>query len=248
METKTNKKQSKTLQEVLKPYHSKNLLEAGLDEAGCGGLVSRVYACAVIWQTDLDPEIAEKLKDVKDSKKLSEKKRYLLRDLIEENVIDFGIGYTEASEIDKINILQARVLAMHRALNNLKIIPDHLLIDGNYFKDYTCPKTNQKINHTLIEKGDNKFLSIASASILAKCYHDDYILKLHKQYPMYGLNKNHGYGTTYHYKALKLYGPTPVHRMSFNLKLNDKKLKNDNNNENNNDDNNDENTDENNND
>ena len=158
---------------MLLPYLNENLIEAGCDEAGRGCLAGAVYAAAVILPKDFKNEM------LNDSKQLSEKQRYQLREIIEKEALAWAIGIVEPEEIDKINILNASFLAMHRAIDQLKITPEHLLIDGNRFNKY------KNIPHTTIVKGDGKYLSIAAASILAKTYRDDYMNRLHSEYPMY---------------------------------------------------------------
>lgn len=181
------------------------LIEAGCDEAGRGCLAGPVFAAAVILPADFECDI------LNDSKQLSEKVRYQLRPIIEEQAIAWGVGIVNNEEIDKINILRASFLAMHRAIDALKITPQYLLIDGNRFVAY------QQIRHTCIVKGDAKFLPIAAASVLAKTYRDDYMLELHKEYPCYGWDHNKGYPTVQHRDAIANHGVTPYHRLSFNL-------------------------------
>lgn len=180
-------------------------LEAGCDEAGRGCLAGSVFAAAVILPPDFECEL------LNDSKKLTDKQRYQLRPVIEENALAFAVGIVTAGEIDKINILKASFLAMHRAIDQLSLKPEHLLIDGNRFTPY------EGIDHTCIVKGDSKFQSIAAASILAKTYRDDYMDELHEKYPMYDWKKNKGYPTKKHRAAIAEYGPTAYHRMSFQL-------------------------------
>ena len=168
---------------MLLPYLNENLIEAGCDEAGRGCLAGAVYAAAVILPKDFKNEM------LNDSKQLSEKQRYQLREVIEKEALAWAIGIVEPEEIDKINILNASFLAMHRAVDQLKITPQHLLIDGNRFNKY------KDIPHTTIVKGDGKYLSIAAASILAKTYRDDYMNRLHSEYPMYAWDMNKGYPT-----------------------------------------------------
>lgn len=183
-----------------------NQIEAGCDEAGRGCLAGPVFAAAVILPSDFECEL------LNDSKQLSEKVRYQLRPLIEEQALAWAVGIVTHEEIDKINILNASFLAMHRAVESLKIIPEHLLIDGNRFKKY------ENIPHTCVVKGDGKFLPIAAASILAKTYRDDYMMQLHDEFPNYDWNKNKGYPTSKHRLAIEKYGVTPYHRLTFNLK------------------------------
>ncbi|MCH2044578.1 MAG: ribonuclease HII [Saprospiraceae bacterium] len=191
---------------MLKAYKDKTGIEAGCDEAGRGCLAGAVYAAAVILPKDFKSEL------LNDSKKLNEKNRYKLRTLIEEEAIDWAVGFVTEKEIDEINILNASFLAMHRAVNQLKTRPTRLLIDGNRFKPYP------KIQHECIVKGDGKFMSIAAASILAKTYRDDYMLGLHKQYDQYQWDRNKGYPTKAHREAVAKFGQTPFHRKSFKVK------------------------------
>lgn len=196
---------------MLLPYLNKELIEAGCDEAGRGCLAGAVYAAAVILPTDY---VNERLND---SKKLTEHQRYALREEIERDALAWAVGVVLPAEIDKINILNASFLAMHRAIDQLSIRPQHLLIDGNRFNKY------HDVPHTTVVKGDGKFLSIAAASVLAKTYRDDYMNKLHEEYPMYDWKGNKGYPTKKHREAIAKYGTTPYHRMTFNL-LGDEQL------------------------
>jgi len=180
-------------------------LEAGCDEAGRGCLAGPVVAAAVILPKDFSHPF------LNDSKQLSEKKRELLRPIIEKEAVAFGIGIVSHTEIDEINILNASILAMHRALDQLKTRPKHIIVDGNKFKPY------QDISHDWIIKGDAKFRSIAAASILAKTYRDAIMEKLHQEFPNYDWHKNKGYPTKFHREALKKHGITKYHRTSFNL-------------------------------
>ena len=182
------------------------LIEAGCDEAGRGCLAGPVFAAAVILPKDFHSE------ELNDSKQLSEKKRYELRKQIEESAICWAVGIVDNEEIDKINILNASFLAMHRAIDSLKIAPQHLLIDGNRFNKY------KSTPHTCVIKGDAKFLPIAAASILAKTYRDDFMNKIHQEFSMYDWDKNKGYPTKKHREAIASYGTTKYHRLSFNLK------------------------------
>lgn len=190
---------------MLKSYFTKGLIEAGCDEAGRGCLAGPVYAAAVILPKGY------KNKVLNDSKQISEKKREILRIEIEKEAVAFGIGIVNNIEIDKINILNASFLAMHRAVDQLKTTPELLLIDGNRFKPYP------DIPHKCIIKGDAKFLSIAAASILAKTYRDEFMLDAHQKHPEYAWNKNKGYPTKTHREAIKEIGTTDIHRMSFRL-------------------------------
>ena len=181
------------------------MTEAGLDEAGRGCLAGAVYAAAVILPKDYRNEM------LNDSKQLSEKKRYLLREQIERDALAWAVGVVTPQEIDEINILNASFLAMHRALDQLAVRPEALLVDGNRFKPY------RDLPHTTVVKGDGKYLSIAAASILAKTYRDDYMNRLHEEFPYYDWDHNKGYPTKKHRAAIAEHGTTPYHRMTFNL-------------------------------
>ena len=189
----------------LLPFLNPGVIEAGCDEAGRGCLAGSMYAAAVILPPDYENE------RLNDSKQLSEQTRYELRDEIERDALAWGLGIVTAEEIDKINILRASILAMHRAIDNLSIIPQELIIDGNRFYNY------KDIHHTTIVKGDGKYLSIAAASILAKTYRDDYMRKLHEEYPYYGWDHNAGYPTKEHRQGIAEHGISPYHRKSYNL-------------------------------
>jgi len=182
-----------------------NRLEAGCDEAGRGCLAGAVFAAAVI----LPPDFTSA--ELNDSKQLSEKQRNALRPIIEKEALAWAVGIVFPDEIDRINILNASFLAMHRALDQLIIQPQHLLIDGNRFKPY------QKIPHTTIVKGDGKYMAIAAASILAKTHRDEYMMRLHEEFPFYEWINNKGYPTKKHRNAIRKFGTTPYHRMSFTL-------------------------------
>lgn len=190
---------------MLLPYLHKGLVEAGCDEAGRGCLAGAVYAAAVILPADYENEL------LNDSKKLTEKQRYRLREMVEHDALAWAVGVVTPEEIDRINILNASFLAMHRAVDQLTLRPQHLLIDGNRFNPYPG------IPHATVVKGDGKYLSVAAASILAKTYRDDYMNRLHEEYPQYDWVGNKGYPTKKHREAIKRYGPTPYHRISFNL-------------------------------
>ncbi|HET9570499.1 MAG TPA: ribonuclease HII [Bacteroidales bacterium] len=209
---------------MLNAYLNKDLLEAGCDEAGRGCLSGPVFAAAVILPKDFRNE------ELNDSKQLSEKKRYELRDIIEKEAISWGLGIVEAHEIDKLNILNASFLAMHRAIIQLEPKPEFLLIDGNRFRHiHQIPLyklLHQKAEEKRFEhysdidffcqvKGDGKYLNIAAASILAKTYRDDYMLMLHEQNPHYNWKSNKGYPTLDHRNAIRKYGLTEHHRKSF---------------------------------
>ena len=190
---------------MLLPFFKENCLEAGCDEAGRGCLAGPVFAAAVIFPPDFDLAL------LNDSKKLTEKQRYQLRPIIEEKAIAYAVGIVDEKEIDQINILQASFLAMHRALDQLSHTPEHLIIDGNRFKNY------KEIPATTVVKGDGKYLSIAAASVLAKTYRDDYMKGIHLQHPMYAWDKNKGYPSKAHRQAIETHGPCSHHRMSFRL-------------------------------
>ena len=190
---------------MLLPYMHENLVEAGCDEAGRGCLAGAVYAAAVILPHDFRNEL------LNDSKQLTEKQRYALREVVEREALAWVVGVVTPEEIDRINILNASFLAMHRAVDQLKLRPEHLLIDGNRFKKY------QDVPHTTVVKGDGKYMAIAAASVLAKTYRDDYMNRLAEEYPQYDWDSNKGYPTKKHREAIRLYGTTPYHRMSYNL-------------------------------
>lgn len=178
-------------------------LEAGCDEAGRGCLAGPVFAASVILPLDFHNDL------LNDSKKLSEKNRYQLREIIIKEAISYSVAFSTTEEIDKINILQASILAMHRAIEKLTINPEFLVIDGNRFKPY------KNIKHQCIVKGDAKYLNIAAASVLAKTFRDDFMKAQHPLYPEYNWHKNKGYPTADHREAIEKYGLTPLHRKSF---------------------------------
>jgi ribonuclease HII len=186
-------------------------IEAGCDEAGRGCLAGSVYAAAVILPDGYQNEL------LNDSKQLSEKKRYQLREIIERDAVAWAVGIVTPDEIDKINILNASILAMHRALDQLKVRPEAIIVDGNRFKPYKNPTDGLQLPHTTIVKGDGKYLAIAAASILAKTYRDDYMNQLAEEYPQYDWLSNKGYPTKKHREAIKQFGITPYHRKSYNL-------------------------------
>lgn len=204
----------------LKNYN-KGILECGVDEAGVGSLISRVYAAAVILLDEYDSETeeSEEYNLIRDSKKLSKKQRGRVRKFIEGYSVDYSVAYVEVEEIDRINILNARIKAMHKAIDGLKTRPRGILVDGDKFKEYRDPESGNIIESILVEKGDNIYRNIAAASILAKEYRDEYILELHEEYPEYGWDTNKGYGTEKHYRALRENGVTKYHRKTFNLKM-----------------------------
>ncbi len=190
---------------MLESHYYKDIIEAGCDEAGRGCLAGSVYAAAVILPPDYQNP------DLNDSKKLTDKKRKALREQIERDAVAWAVGIVTPDEIDKINILNASILAMHRALDQLKVRPEAVIVDGNRFKSY------QNLPYTTIVKGDGKYLAIAAASILAKTYRDDYMDALAEEYPQYDWKSNKGYPTKKHRAAIKQFGVTPYHRMSYNL-------------------------------
>lgn len=190
---------------MLKNHFYERLTEAGCDEAGRGCLAGSVYAAAVILPPDYQNEA------LNDSKQLTEKRRYALREQIERDAVAWAVGVVTPEEIDEINILNASILAMHRALDALKVRPEAVIVDGNRFKPY------HDLPSTTIVKGDGKYLSIAAASILAKTYRDDYMNGLAEQFPQYDWKSNKGYPTKKHRDAIRKFGITPFHRKSYNL-------------------------------
>lgn len=190
---------------MLLPYYREGIIEAGCDEAGRGCLAGPVYAAAVILPPDYHNDL------LNDSKQLSEKKRDQLRSIIERDAVSWAVGIVDNQEIDQINILNASILAMHRALDQLGVCPQEIIVDGNRFKPY------RDIPHTTIVKGDGKYMSIAAASILAKTHRDECMLALHQQYPQYHWDSNKGYPAPVHRQAIRLHGTTPYHRLTFQL-------------------------------
>lgn len=184
-------------------YNKECLLEAGCDEAGRGCLAGSVFAAAVIFPPDYSNS------ELNDSKQLTARKRYALREVICRDALAWAVASVEPEEIDRINILNASILAMHRALDRLTLRPGFIIVDGNRFKPYG------DVPHCTIVKGDGKYLSIAAASILAKTCRDDYMLRLHEQYPWYGWDRNAGYPTKLHREGILSHGLTPYHRGSF---------------------------------
>ena len=204
---------------MLKTQMISGLIEAGCDEAGRGPLAGSVFAAAVI----LDPQRVADVPEfawLNDSKQLTEAQRYNLRPVIEREAIAWAVVEVSPQEIDERNILQCSILGMQRALNKLSVRPQHILVDGNKWKPYVPEGEMLEIPATTVVKGDATYLSIAAASVLAKTYRDDYMLRLHEEFPQYNWANNKGYPTAEHYAALKQYGPTKYHRMTFNLKLN----------------------------
>jgi ribonuclease HII len=202
MRTFAGEKARKTM---LESCYYKGKVEAGCDEAGRGCLAGSVFAAAVILPEGYQNEL------LNDSKQLTEKKRYQLREMIERDAVAWAVGIVTPEEIDKINILNASILAMHRALDQLKVRPEAVIVDGNRFKKY------KDLPHTTIVKGDGKYLSIAAASILAKTYRDDYMNQLAEEYPPYDWKSNKGYPTKKHRDAIRQFGITPYHRKTFNM-------------------------------
>lgn len=190
---------------MLKNYYEQGRVEAGCDEAGRGCLAGSVYAAAVILPPDYHNEW------LNDSKKLTARQRYALRQDIERDAVAWAVGVVTPQEIDLINILNASILAMHRALDQLQVRPEAIIVDGNRFKPY------RDLPHTTIVKGDGKYLSIAAASILAKTYRDDEMIRLAQEYPDYDWQHNMGYPTRKHREAIRQHGITPYHRRTFNL-------------------------------
>ena len=204
---------------MLKTQMIEGLIEAGCDEAGRGPLAGSVFCAAVI----LDPERVEQVPEfawLNDSKQLTEHQRNTLRPVIEREAISWAVVEVTAQEIDERNILQCSIIGMQRALDKLTIRPQHILVDGNKWKPYVPEGELLEIPAHTVVHGDATYMSIAAASVLAKTYRDEYMLRLHEQYPQYGWDANKGYPTAAHYAALRKYGVTPYHRMSFNLKIN----------------------------
>ncbi|MBR1889588.1 MAG: ribonuclease HII [Alloprevotella sp.] len=192
---------------MLESFYKTGVIEAGCDEAGRGCLAGSVFAGAVVLPPDYtNPRL-------NDSKQLSARARYALREEIEREALAWAVGVVTAQEIDAINILNASILAMHRALDGLSLRPQHIIVDGNRFKPY------KQVPYCTIVKGDGKYLSIAAASILAKTYRDDYMKALAKDFPQYGWEKNAGYPTRQHREAILHFGLTPHHRRSYNLPI-----------------------------
>lgn len=203
---------------MLKTCMISGLIEAGCDEAGRGPLAGSVFAAAVI----LDPNRVEQIPEfawLNDSKQLTEKQREALRPVIEREAVSWAVVEVTAKEIDERNILQCSIIGMQRALAQLSVRPQHILVDGNKWKPYVPEGELLEIPAHTVVHGDATYMSIAAASVLAKTYRDEYMLRLHEEYPQYGWNTNKGYPTAEHYEALKKYGVTPYHRMTFNLKI-----------------------------
>ena len=198
---------------MLRSHFYDGLVEAGCDEAGRGCLAGSVYAAAVILPPDYENDL------LNDSKQLTERRRYELRPIIERDALAWAVGIVTPEEIDRINILNASILAMHRALDQLTVRPEAIIVDGNRFKPYRPVVNGAPVNipYTTIVKGDGKYLSIAAASVLAKTYRDDYMNQLAEEYPQYDWLSNKGYPTKKHREAIRQFGATPYHRMSYNL-------------------------------
>lgn len=190
---------------MLEKYLIKGRIEAGCDEAGRGCLAGPVTAAAVILPENFHNDL------LNDSKQLTERQRDILRPIIEREAIAWAVAFVSPQEIDEINILKASFTAMHRAIDQLKVRPEALLIDGNRFIKY------QDVPHTCIVKGDGKMMSIAAASVLAKTHRDEYMYRIAKDFPQYAWDKNKGYPTPAHREAIEIYGTTPHHRMTFQL-------------------------------
>ena len=204
---------------MLKSCCIQGVIEVGCDEAGRGPLAGSVFAAAVI----LDPCLLENdehsqwLAILNDSKQLTDKQRQYLRPLIEQHATAWAVVEVTAEEIDKINILNASIMGMQRALDKLPITPQHIIVDGNKWKPYIPEGQVMEIPAQTVVKGDGKYLSIAAASVLAKTYRDEYMLRLHEQFPQYHWDTNMGYPTKAHYEAIRQYGITPYHRQTFKL-------------------------------
>lgn len=204
---------------MLRSYYIKGVVEAGCDEAGRGPLAGSVFAAAVV----LDPHLVDNeqhrewLSLLNDSKQLTDKQRMYLRPMIEQNAQAWAVVEVTAEEIDQINILNASIMGMQRALAKLSVTPQHIIVDGNKWKPYIPEGQVMEIPARTVVKGDGKYLSIAAASVLAKTYRDEYMLRLHEQYPQYHWDTNMGYPTKAHYEAIQQYGITPYHRKTFRL-------------------------------
>ena len=198
---------------MLASHYYTGKVEAGCDEAGRGCLAGSVYAAAVIFPEDYQND------ELNDSKQLTDRRRKQLREIIQRDAVAWAVGIVSPEEIDRINILNASILAMHRALDQLTVRPEAIIVDGNRFKPYrpVVDGSAVKIPHTTIVKGDGKYLSIAAASILAKTYRDDYMDQLAEEFPQYDWLSNKGYPTKKHREAIRQYGITPYHRKSFNM-------------------------------
>ena len=204
---------------MLKPFHTPGVIEAGCDEAGRGCLAGPVFAAAVVLPPDFENEL------LNDSKQLTERHRYQLREVIEREAVAWAVAECSPQEIDRMNILRCSILAMQRALDQLQVQPEHIIVDGNRWNDYhpLLPGSGAEERaatpipaHTIV-KGDATFMSIAAASVLAKTYRDDRMKQLALEYPQYGWDRNMGYPAKDHREAIRQFGPTPHHRMTFRL-------------------------------
>ena len=204
---------------MLKPFCIEGVIEAGCDEAGRGPLAGSVFAAAVVFDalTVCDEQHQSWLEMLNDSKQLTDKERSYLRPMIEQYARSWAVVEVTAEEIDRINILNASIIGMQRALAKLSVTPQHIIVDGNKWKPYIPEGQVMEIPARTVVKGDGKYLSIAAASVLAKTYRDEYMLRLHEQYPQYHWNTNMGYPTKAHYEAIQQYGITPYHRKTFRL-------------------------------
>lgn len=207
---------------MLKTHMISGLVEAGCDEAGRGPLAGGVFCAAVI----LDPQRVGEVPEfawLNDSKQLTDRQRYTLRPIIEREAVSWAVVEVTPKEIDERNILWSSIIGMQRALDRLAVRPQHILVDGNKWRPYVPEGEVLEIPADTVVHGDATYMSIAAASVLAKTYRDDYMQRLHTEYPQYGWNTNMGYPTAEHYAALKQFGPTPYHRMTFNLKIDNQK-------------------------
>ncbi len=196
---------------MLKLFDQSGVIEAGCDEAGRGCLAGPVFAAAVVLPEDFQNEL------LNDSKQLSAKVREKLRSVIEQEAVAYAVVAVSPEEIDEINILNASITGMQRALDALKVRPQHIIVDGNKFRPYTDPTTGETVPHTCFVKGDARYMSIAAASVLAKTYRDEYMRRAAADYPGYGWEKNAGYPTAAHREAIRRLGITPLHRKTFQL-------------------------------
>ncbi len=204
---------------MLKPFCIEGVIEAGCDEAGRGPLAGSVFAAAVVFDalTVCDEQHQSWLEMLNDSKQLTDKERSYLRPMIEQYARSWAVVEVTAEEIDRINILNASIIGMQRALAKLSVTPQHIIVDGNKWKPYIPEGQVMEIPARTVVKGDGKYLSIAAASVLAKTYRDEYMIRLHEQYPQYHWDTNMGYPTKVHYEAIRQYGITPYHRKTFRL-------------------------------
>lgn len=204
---------------MLNKSYIKGIIEAGCDEAGRGPLAGSVFAAAVVMDDNVvtDKEQQVWINMLNDSKRLNVRDRNYLKEKIEQYALTWAVAEVTAEEIDQINILNASIKAMQKALDKLNIRPEHIIVDGNRWKPYIPAGGVMEIPAQTVVKGDGKYLSIAAASILAKTYRDEYMMRLHNEYPQYHWNTNMGYPTKTHYEAIKQYGITPYHRKSFKL-------------------------------